>query len=215
VRHHEDSVVENCCFVVCCAEEGGGGLRTCTPTRVNNCFFDRCKVKGNSASSCDGGAIKIQTTSEHPFSISSCTFVGCISEIGGGGAISFMGTGSLQIEHTTFFSCIANGTGNPAVGGGLLIYSRGVSCLNCSWLNGRSNNAIGGAIAEKQDNNVDSTHVVNLEDCSFISNYANSFGGAIGLKLMSLTCTRCVFIHNYAAGGGSAVAGDLKYQFIY
>jgi hypothetical protein len=217
LRHAEDSVVENCCFIVCCAEEGGGGLRTRTPTRVINCFFDRCKVKGNSSSSCDGGAIKIQTdTDSFSFSISSCTFVGCISEIGGGGAISFMGTGSLQIEHTTFFSCIANGTSNPGGGGGgLLIYSRGVSCLNCSWLNGRSNNMHGGAIAEIQDNTVDDTHVINLENCSFISNYANVAGGAIGLKLMSLNCIRCVFIHNSAVGGGSAVAGDVKYQYTF
>jgi hypothetical protein len=79
---------------------------------------------------------KFRLIQTYGFLIQSHTFAGCISEIGGGRAVSFMGISSLQIEHTTFLSCVANGTGDRGVGGGLLIYSRGVSCVNCSWLNG-------------------------------------------------------------------------------
>jgi hypothetical protein len=138
-----------------------------------------------------------------------------------------MGIGFLRIEHKTFLSCVANGTEDPVVGGGLRIYLRGVSCVNCSWLNRRSNNMHGRAIAEIKDDSMDNQkeddsgedtdimddniYKLNLENCSFISNYVNIACGAIGLKFITPICTRCVFIHNCAVGGGSAVGGDLKY----
>jgi hypothetical protein len=74
----------------------------------------------------------------------------------------------------------------------------------------------GGAVAEKKDDSMDNQkeddsgedtdtmddniYKLNLENCSFISNYANIAGGAIGLRFITLICTRCVFIHNCAVG---------------
>jgi hypothetical protein len=212
------SFIENCCFVLCSSPQYAGALKTRIPTNVSNCFFDRCKVEGGTTTTTPtrGGAIEFEPdTVTYSLYVLNCVFSDCFSGSGGGGAISYRGIGPLTIENTTFLSCACYGTFDGYVGGGLLLFNKGVYCKNCSWLNGRSD-ILGGAIGENYSSSstITATDVVKLEACVFVSNFCPSYAGAVDLKTIRLECVECVFSHNSAVGG-SAVVGDLIYNYSF
>jgi predicted outer membrane repeat protein len=206
------SLIEDTCFAVCCAEEFGGAIRINVDTSISNSFFDRCKAVGCGWT--EGGGIYVKGTS---MSISGCTFAGCTSSIGGGGAISFSGDGTLRIEDTSFLSCICygvfgqNGANDSSVGGAIHIYGKGIYCRNCSFMNGVSN-LHGGGIGESEDT-ITKDDIIELEGCVFTSNRAGAAGGGVASKKISIKCTNCMFFHNNA-NDGSAIAGDPTYNYI-
>jgi hypothetical protein len=180
-------------------------------TSISKCFFDRCKVDGYRLAK--GGAINIESAS---VTISSCTFAGCASLTGGGGAISFFGT-SLLISDTSFLSCVSSGVADDSnVGGALRFVGGGVICVNCSFLNCRNNLFHGGGIGEfkSSERDITASDVIKLEKCLFVSNYAGVAGGAIELKTIKLECVECSFLHNSANDGG-VIAGDLTYSYTF
>jgi hypothetical protein len=157
----------------------------------------------------EGGCIHVEKAD---LNMSWCTFANCESSNTGGGAISFSGK-TLRLEHTSFLTCISNNNsinsyGNDIqVGGALRMYCYSVTigayCVNCTFLNCRSN-LHGGAIGIANDGTPLTRHYLNLEDCIFVSNYGAIAGGAVDV-MISCNCTRCSFLDNYSGKNGSAI----------
>jgi hypothetical protein len=67
----------------------------------------------------------------------------------------------------------------------------------------------GGAIGEVFNADVDSSDVIKLDKCLFVSNYTSDIGGVISLRTIRFECVKCSFLHN-RANDGCAVAGNLS-----
>jgi predicted outer membrane repeat protein len=169
----------------------------------------------------EGGAI----WTKNSLTVSSCTFSGCTSNACGGGAIGYEGDASttFTVENTAFLFCESYGlisySGNkendPRVGGAIRLRYTGIYCINCSFLNCKTNRD-GGAIALYSSGSEDiSDEKIELDICTFVSNFAGDGGGAIEAREMALKCSNCSFLYNKANEFGSAIAANIAYSVEY
>ncbi|KAA6395659.1 MAG: hypothetical protein EZS28_008815 [Streblomastix strix] len=124
-----------CQFSKCSSQYGGGAIYADVyndgQILINGaCVFSQCK------SETSGGAFYISIYNEATVTIEGeCIFTECESNWGGGGIYSNINNGTLNIENTTFDSCICTQPGN---GGGIALIQGTksiISITNSSFIN--------------------------------------------------------------------------------
>ncbi len=170
-------------------DHDGGGLALYGGTvTVRNCQLDD-HIAGS-------GAAAYVSNSNATFD--NCFFFHNWSQIGAGGGIEAVGTGSLTVTNSRFLDNISRELqGVPGSGGGIFNGPNSVLRVsNCSfddcWAYNLGNQivTIGGAIANESPN-------ARVEHCFFIRNEA-SLGGAIG-STAPMTIVNCVITGNKAS----------------
>jgi hypothetical protein len=195
--------VDSSSFINCRGVNLGGVVRYFVNSEIKRSIFDRCKT--SSPDNSEGGAIHVEKSD---LNISDSTFTGCTTFCGGG-AISFSKSNILIIKNTRFLFCESyKANNNIFVGGAIRTYNVGGTFYNCSFINCRSG-MYGGAIgyANSTSNSKDS---INLNNCTFISNFGNNGSGAV-YSFLTLQCTNCSFLHNSAVNYGTIVCANSSF----
>ena len=178
--------VKNSIFETNLAKNDGGAIYSLGKgTTIANSTFTNCSsLTGN------GGAIYIY--SDYNL-ITNCTFTNCTA-LDNGGAIYVSGDYNI-INDSKYFN-------NEAFNDGGAVYLLGTDCcVNNSYFESNSADEDGGAIYSKGTTGFD------IDNCTFVNNSAEVYGGAVALENPSLV-NGSVFENNSALAAGAVFSND-------
>jgi predicted outer membrane repeat protein len=164
--------------------------------------FSGCLFKDNAAGK-SGGGISVE---DAPVHLSDCTFdsnvAGGSASSGYGGGLRLQRGGNSEVASLTRCLFVSNTAGG--YGGGVFVYQAVAIFVGCSW---HTNIAVGsgsggglGLYGTPSASVVASYSV--LQDCSFISNAAASYGGGVWVHYTSPNFVNCSWERNHAAVAG-------------
>ncbi|WP_407380375.1 Ig-like domain repeat protein [Methanobrevibacter sp.] len=206
IRFNMEGTVNNCIFVNNLETAIIGGSETLEVRNsnfINNSHaiamgsgsVDNCTFVNNSASSGDGGAIRIDSGS-----VDNCTFVNN-SASNYGGAIRFDDEGNVN-------NCVfVNNSVSSGSGGAIYFYDSDVNMdyyvpdiskrvvNNCTFVNNSASN-YGGAVRFNAGGIVD--------NCTFVNNRASTYGGSVDFYLKG-SVANSNFTNNVALNRGGAI----------
>ena len=190
-------------------------------------IFDGCRFENNTAKT-DGGVI--YATGSADIQIRNCTFTQNSAEARAGGI--YASPANITIESCTFDNCSSSNSGSSKYGGAMYLGGGSAYKISNSTIRNCSAKTYGGGIYLTSDNtlleientlfenntgktrggaiNLGSASICKINNCSFIGNYTDKWGGALSTNTPAsgiYFINNCVFTNNYCSvnQNGSAI----------